>query len=207
MLTRPIDLANLDVQRDEDSRQDKQRKTTYTSAKKKRHISESIHERALQALQKLLAEQKKDMMGAAGPFAKMSLPQIAEQQRAPIQLEPSAQVMQLYDKLIDKLTHITKEGVKQTIFYLSSAAFEASVLRGAKITLTEYSTAPKLFNLSFSGDDRAVALFATHASDLQNALNNGGHRFGINRIDTALLAEDEQHSLKKVARDEEEEDA
>jgi len=209
MLSRQIDLASLEIRYGENSR-DERNAENYRDATRKKALSKELQKGSLKALKKLLASAKEECdtshsISATGPFSKMSMAQVAAQKAAIDKIDPSAQVMQLYNKLIDKLIYIAKEGIQKTTFYLDTTAFDSSILRGAQITITEYSTAPKIFNIRFSADPKAVAFFELHAAELQNALNNGGYRFDINRIDTSLLAEDEKHVLKPVKRDPEEE--
>lgn len=205
MLSRQIDLASLETRRTENSRDDRNAEN-YKEVTRRSALAKELQKGSLKALKKLLASAKAESdsshtVSAAGPFSEMSIAQVTAQRGSIDKIDPSAQVMQLYSKLIDKLVYIAKEGIQKTIFYLDTTAFDSSILRGAKITITEFSTAPRIFNIHFSADPKAVAFFEAHAAGLQNALNNGGHKFDVNRIDSSLLTEDEKHALEPVQPD------
>lgn len=209
MLSKQIELSALEIRQDE-SRRENQSGENYKEATRRQTLSKDLKEGSARAIKKLLASEKQNELegaiGALSPFSEMSQSQIASHKAAIEKIDPSAQVMQLYNKLIDKLLYIAKEGIQKTTFYLDTTAFDSSVFRGAKITIVEYSTAPRLFNIEFSANTKAVNFFSLHAQNLQNALNNGGHKFNIHRIDTSLLSEDEKHALKPINRDREEQD-
>ncbi|NGX45818.1 MAG: hypothetical protein K940chlam2_00998 [Chlamydiae bacterium] len=104
-------------------------------------------------------------------------------------IEPSAQIIQLFEKMIGALTHIHQEGISETTIELTSDGFASSVFYGATITLTEYSTAPKVFNIHLSATPEGVALFEAHAGELSAALHKGNFGFGIHRLETELQNE------------------
>jgi len=102
-------------------------------------------------------------------------------------LDPSAQVMQLFDKMVDSLIFIDSQGIQETSFFLDGDPFTASVFSGSQITLTEYSSAPKVFNIQFAGNSAALSLFEAHAASLATALQDGNFNFSVHRIDTKIL--------------------
>lgn len=210
MFSRQIDLAAIDIQRAEAAKDDR-RADNYRNDKRRKTLPRELQSGSLKALKKLLADAKaksddERSISASSPFNKMSLSEIAAQKGDALKLDPSSQVMELYHKLLDKLILTNREGIQKTTFTLDSAAFRSSVLRGATVTLVEYSTAPKIFNIQFTADPKAVAFFELHAADLQNALNNGKHNFDIGRIDTSLQSEDEQHAIQAIEADPEEDE-
>lgn len=174
-------------------------------------LSTRIKEQTLSALKELLSKQKEEIpVSAAGPF--QDIPSfreimISEAAASPLNIDPpSAQVMQLFHKLAEALTYTHIEGIQETTLFLDEAAFSSSFFQGAKITITEYSTAPKVFNIHFTADARALSIFEAHAAELINAFKNGNFAFEVHRIDTSLLSEDEKHSLPRVERDLEKEE-
>lgn len=205
MLSKPIELAALEVKRSEKMKEQRKPKPFKRMDKK---LPDELHERASQALKKLLAEQKAQndnihAISAAGPFGEIYA-QLGVEKAEAITLDPSAQVSQLYSHLVDKLVYSHENGINETTFFLDDDAFASSILKGAKITLTEYSTAPKIFNIQFAADPAALAYFQPHAAEMQRTLNNSRFDFTINRIDAMLLSEDERYATAPVTRDREE---
>jgi len=150
MLSRQIDLASLEIRRTENSRDDRNAEN-YKEVTRRSPLAKELQKGSLKALKKLLASAKAESdsshtVSAVGPFSEMSIAQVTARRGSIDKIDPSAQVMQLYSKLIDKLVYIAKEGIQKTTFYLNTTAFDSSILRGAKITITEFSTAPKIFN-------------------------------------------------------------
>ncbi len=96
-------------------------------------------------------------------------------------------VQDFFEKLISWIEHINSEGIKETTIILNREP--SSIFSGTKITLTEYSSAPKIFNLHLSSSPEAAKLFQAHAQALINAIH---HRdFDIHRIDADLLSSEE----------------
>lgn len=204
MLSKILEIQNRKISMEE---KNSKRPTPFPKEKRRRTLSKRLRENSMAALKDLLAKQKHlTQMSAATPFQQTSFTEVSPGGKEGLKIDPSSQVMQLYHKLADKLLHIHRQGIAETTLFLDSDAFASSVFEGAKITITEYSTAPKVFNIEFSADSRALAVFEAHAGELISAFQNGNFGFEINRIDTSLLAEDEKHSLPKVERDLEKEE-
>lgn len=164
---------------------------------KRSKLSEEVNQDLLNALKQVLAEQKK-------PEAAI---QMEGTSKVSIEkLSPSAQVMQLFETLVDKMQMLKSEGIQETTFFLNDSAFSSSLFKGASITITEYSTAPKVFNISFQATTEALHLFEAHAASLMSTLQNGQFGFGVHRIETALLKEEIDRSQERVERDLEKED-
>ena len=176
--------------------------------KEKKRLSKQLKEGSLNALKELLAKQKQTpALSAAGPFQDTSaMHQLDASSSSSLKIEPSAQVMQLYSELIEALIYTNRDGIQETTFFLEGDAFSSSVFEGSKITITEYSTAPKIFNIEFAADPKALSFFEAHAADLLNALQKGNFGFEVNRLDTTLLTEDEKHAIPPVERDLEKEE-
>jgi|GEM_PF-1875590 len=180
---------------------------------KKKPISKKVENRSLEALKELLAKQKR-MLDAeqnlsAAPFSERpnSAAILGAASLKIDKLDPSAQVHQLFAKLVDSLTHLDQNGIKATTLVLGSDAFGSSIFSGSEITITEYSTAPKMFNIQLCGNPSALAFFQDHAASLASAFESGKFSFGVHRIDTELLAKDKQPLIEKVESDQEKEEA
>jgi hypothetical protein len=178
--------------------------SAFKQKSKNRPAMKRIQENSIAALRELLAKQKQEsQMSAASPFTSRIDLEALSGGSTSLKIDPSAEVMQLYNKMVERLLHIHREGIRETTLFLDGDAFASSVFSGAQITITEYSTAPKIFNIQFSADPRALAVFEAHAAELVNALDKSHFGFTVHRLDTSLLTEDEKHALPPVERDEE----
>jgi hypothetical protein len=201
MFSRMIDLSSLSV--DEQKKQKKSEgkaPAPFSKDKPKKglKVSKEMHDSTLEAFKHLLAEQKNDRaISFANTLAPLATSAV-EVSAPSLEIDPSAQVSQLFEKLVDRLMVQHDKGIQETSFCLDGEAFESSVFSGAKVTITEYSTAPKVFNIDFSADPKALQLFELHAAEMINALNKGYFGFEVHRIDTTLLTEDEKHALPPV---------
>jgi len=210
MFSSPIEIQPSNI-RTPKMKEARQKPAPYSNRKNKKKIAKELEEGALNALKDLLAKQKQKIdilhtLSAAGPFSDLQL-STGEQSHCRIQaLDPSAQVMQLFEKLASTLLILHRDGIQETTLFLDGDPFASSIFQGAKITITEYNTAPKVFNVQFFADPKALALFETHAASLLAAFQNGNFGFQINRIDTSLLTEDEAYAFPKVERDLEKEE-
>lgn len=191
MLSQPIEIAVKDI-KDSPRQVQNKRPAAYPKKEKKGPLPQDLEEGSLEALKQLIASQytaSLENIDAASPLLK---------------IDPSSQVGALYNKLVQSLISVHTNGVQETTFFLD----DNSIFRGAKITITEFSTAPKVFNIEFTAQDKVVALFETHAADLMIALQKKDLGFSVNRIDTSLMAEDDKYAISKVERDlDKEEDA
>lgn len=198
----------LEVQsRETEFKLKKDRPSPFQKNSRKRPLSKKLQEGSVLALKEMLAKQKQDtQMSAASPFQGLTSLQQAGGSSSSLKIEASAQVMQLYHKMVEKLLHVHREGIQETTFFLEGDAFSSSLFEGAKITITEYSTAPKVFNIQFNADPKALSVFEAHAGGLVNALQKGNFGFTVHRLDCSLLTEDEKHAIPLVERDEEKDD-
>lgn len=101
----------------------------------------------------------------------------------------SYQISQLFDRMVGTITIMNDSGIKTTEFILSGEEFSSSIFYGAHITITEYSTAPKTFNIQLSASPKAVALFQENMSNLLVNFASGNYAFRINRLETSLIEE------------------
>ena len=114
------------------------------------------------------------------------------------QLPPAVQ--KLFDQMVGQLMIAnTRPGVTETTVTLNSASLQGTPFYGAKITIEEFSTAPKAFNVVLEGSPQAISLMSTHMGDLLSAFQSTHQNFNINRIDTRLA---ETPAEKKKAEEE-----
>lgn len=133
------------------------------------------------------------------PFCAIYSP-TSEKGVAPI--APSPQVAEIFDHIATRLTFIDEKGIQETTIELTDPHYAKSPFYGATITIREYSTAPKTFNVYLTASSVAVSLFQTHASALIEAFPYGKGKFSIHRYETHLAktlikpieSEEEQNS-------------
>jgi len=99
----------------------------------------------------------------------------------------SPQVQQIFDRMVGVMTVMHTSGITETTINLDSPKFEGSALFGAKIVISEFSTAPKAFNIELLGNQNATQLFSENSEDLVAAFAAGGYNFKVNRIDVSAL--------------------
>ncbi|NGX39492.1 MAG: hypothetical protein KR126chlam1_00821 [Chlamydiae bacterium] len=186
-------------------------KKRYPRTPKRAKFSKKVQANSLALFKKELKKEKLASTNAGstqdGPLQNpLTLKAEAELAVRSNRIAPSVQVSQLFDKMVSSLFTIHKEGVSETTFNLDGTEFASSIFSGAQITITEYSTAPKIFNIQFCATPEALAFFEGHAGELMNALQKGKFDFGVHRLDTTLMAEKDQRLLPKVERDLEKEE-
>lgn len=96
------------------------------------------------------------------------------------------QILQIYERMVGVMTVMTAAGVTETTINLNAPQFEGSVFFGAQITITEFSTAPKAFNIEFIGSPQATNLFKGNVEELVAAFQAGNYNFKVHRIDTSV---------------------
>lgn len=105
----------------------------------------------------------------------------------------SYQISQLFDRIAGVMTVMELSGTTTTELTLSGEEFASSVFYGARITITEYSTAPKAFNVQLSANPEAVALFQGNMPNLLANFASGNYAFRVHRLETNV----EEHPLFK----------
>ena len=170
-------------------------KNLFTPSKKREETgnSQQIENAALLALQDALEDEKLLIEGVAPPPLmplQGTLPttpfSIAAIQNAAIPPE----MLEIFEKGVYAMAHLTTSGVSETTFFLDTPQFA-----GAKIIVTEFNTAPKIFNIALIGAPEMAALFHSHASDLMAAFQKSPFNFTVHRIESAI-------DLKKVEKKE-----
>jgi hypothetical protein len=156
----------------------------WESAKPSDEKEKGVEKGGMPNPQTLLAEPQTDLPPGATPSAGTPPP-------SPTTTSPFAnlppQVQQVFERMVGVITVMQQTGVTQTTINLNNPQFANSVFYGAQIMLTEFSTAPKAYNIELLGNQQSVALFNANADDLVAAFQAGNYTFKVNRIDTAYL--------------------
>lgn len=91
------------------------------------------------------------------------------------------EVEAVFHQMVEAMTILHQEGISETTLVLHSA--DGSILSGTEITILEYNTAPKDFNIQIKGSPEAVQLFEKHLGELVAAFNAEYRPFKIHRLD------------------------
>ena len=196
MFSKQIDLAEIHVQQLEAERE-KRSSEGYTRKKeRKKRLPKKLEDSALSLLKKQLGDSKgSESMAHASQQQKLAPVDHGSPALLNPTINPSEDAKVLMDKLISKMVFTAKDGIQKTTFSVDSMGLGSTRFKGLKITLTEFSTAPKIFNIELSGDPRAVTLFETHSSDFKKAVNKGIYSFEIGRIDAKFSDDDDIEAI------------
>ncbi|MBS0629841.1 MAG: hypothetical protein JSS30_06420 [Verrucomicrobia bacterium] len=120
---------------------------------------------------------------------------------APFAHLPAA-VAALFERMVGVMTVMTTTGVTQTTINLDNPKYANSVFYGAQIVISEFSTAPKAYNIQLLGNQQAVTLFSNNVQELVAAFQAGNYTFKVNRIDTGYLAapQERKKEVRRVKR-------
>ena len=110
------------------------------------------------------------------------------------------QVQKIFERMVGVMTVMTNSGITQTTINLDNPRFAESVFFGAQIIISEFSTAPKAFNIEILGNQQAVNLMNANAEELVAAFQAGNYNFKVNRIDTGHLPAMGEAKRKQVRR-------
>ncbi len=156
----------------------------------------------------LLAEKEKVKRkpGSAGPAEMGTQPPPQPPLMAPplTTLEPAAytqmtpQLQEFFQKLVGVLTVMKATGVSETVIKLNApAGSRLSIFNGSEISIKEYSSAPKSFNIQFNGNPEAVNLVQGNLGTLMAALSDKEYNFKVNRFDIGLAPRKDEPLFKR----------
>jgi hypothetical protein len=100
----------------------------------------------------------------------------------PVELE--AAIALLFETMGSELTKIDAAGISETTITLSAERFP--LLGNTKILVTEYSTAPKVFNVQIVTGAQAAQLLQQHAPEFLAAFDERKENFKIHRFEISL---------------------
>lgn len=95
----------------------------------------------------------------------------------------SAVIDALFESMASQMVIMTSSHEQKTTIVLDADHFGSSPLAGAEITITEFSTAPKIFNVEIIGNPSAVALIQKSQEALLQRIAKGNFSFSIHRLE------------------------
>ena len=165
---------------------------------KKRSFSEVLENASILVLQSALEKEKTEIEGCplSSPLSgtSASVSYAAALVRS-IDLAP--EVLELFEKGVHAMTYLTQSGVSETTFFLDMHQFA-----GTKVTITEFNTAPKVFNISLVGSPEMAARFNAYAPDLLAAFHKSPFNFSVHRLESAV----ESHLVERKDLSDQQED-
>jgi len=114
----------------------------------------------------------------------------------PIYQRFQPEIREFFQDLVSEMVFLNSSGKSQTMITLSSPHLQSSPLYGMQILITEYSSAPKLFNVELYANATAMALVAPSLKEFTNTFDKSKFPFDIHRFE--LYNQEESSLLKKV---------
>ena len=102
--------------------------------------------------------------------------------------QASYDIVSLMEKVGSEMILMTSEGSTKTTLILDSEAFDSSIFKEAKVTIEEFSSAPKIYNVKISAGPQAIELVRVHVEEFLKLFQDKKFGFSINRIDTELTS-------------------
>lgn len=98
----------------------------------------------------------------------------------------SPEIEAIFEKMASCMLVMTSSREVKTTLCLDHPRFASSVFFGSKITIREFSTAPKMFNVEIVSNPLATAMIDAAHNDLLSAFQYGKFPFSIQRLDTQI---------------------
>lgn len=137
----------------------------------------------------------KGLIELANPLAQMPMNPTPYTSISLSSASPSSQLtpegIALFEAIGKACYTLHESGDSHTTFYLGEG-FSSNLFQGAKITISEYSTAPKSFNIQIQASSSAVVLVQMQVGSWLQFLQNRRLPFKINRVDTSLFSSREE---------------
>lgn len=126
-------------------------------------------------------------------------------QTAQIQPLSPPDITQLLEKVGAEMILMHRDGITKTELHISDTD-ASSLLKDCVITIEEYSSAPKIFNVKIQAPSETLTLLQVHMHELLAVFKERKFGFSINRVDTELLDSVPSFARKKRVGEEESED-
>lgn len=91
-----------------------------------------------------------------------------------------------FDRVCGEILITDAAGYQKTSIVLPKEGGPDSLFAGAIVTIEEYSTAPKIFNVSIIAGEEGIGLLQTHMAGFFQLLETRNFSFGIHKIDTYI---------------------
>jgi hypothetical protein len=109
----------------------------------------------------------------------------------------SPEIEAVFEKMASSMIIMTSSHEVETTFFLDNPQFASSVLFGTKITIREFSTAPKAFNIEIASNPNALSVIDASKIDLMSAFEKANFNFTVHRFDTAIQQSEDRPVLHR----------
>ena len=107
------------------------------------------------------------------------------------------ETQKIFDKMCSEMVIMHTKASCKTTLILRSLSLRNSPLYGSKVTIEEFSTAPKLFNVTIQTKAPVMEAVNAQMAGFMNFLHSKELAFGINRMETVLLSEEDPFKKEK----------
>jgi len=102
----------------------------------------------------------------------------------------SAAMEAAFEKMASVMLVMNSSQEIETTFFLDNPQFASSVLFGTQITIREFSTAPKAFNIEILSNPQAIAAMQAGQAGLLAAFESSKFNFSVHRFETHIQQEE-----------------
>lgn len=98
----------------------------------------------------------------------------------------------LFEEVLEKIQVVHNDGDTHVSFFFTSTSPKHALLAGTRITIREFSTAPKVFNIEIATlSTTAQQLIQAHGASLLQAFHQGSFPFSVERLDIEFETQSE----------------
>jgi len=124
----------------------------------------------------------------------------------PLHSSLSPEVYQLFEKMAGAMILLNSSEMNETTLVLDSPQFSASPFFGTEVSIKEFSSAPKAYNVSLSSTASALPILQAHLPELLAAFEQGDFHFKVHRLETEIRSEHRPFFHRKQAASNQEQD-
>lgn len=99
----------------------------------------------------------------------------------------SVDAAQLFEKMAASMLILYSSGDQETTLFVEN---RDSIFCGTRITIKEFSTAPKIFNVHISSNPSSLHLINAHKAALLTSFEQGKFPFSVHRLETEQQSND-----------------
>ncbi|MCX6987809.1 MAG: hypothetical protein NT065_06630 [Chlamydiae bacterium] len=98
------------------------------------------------------------------------------------------EIAAIFEKIGAEMILIHNEGCVQTTLYCKDEFLDSSLFHDMEITIEEFTSAPKVFNINIKAGPQAIELLSVRIEEFMKLFQERKFGFSIHRIDTELSA-------------------
>lgn len=96
------------------------------------------------------------------------------------------EILSLIEKIGSEMIVMSSDGITRTTLILPSSDTVNSFFSGMEITIEEYSSAPKIFNIKISASAEASNIIRANTHEILKLFHETKFNFSVNRLDTQI---------------------